>query len=63
MNFTKTHTKDMLWHGGKALLCALQLFLLDRVTALGVDALLFELTELLADFFLCDNESYIILVV
>ena len=46
MNFTKTHTKDMLWHGGKALLCALQLFLLDRVAVLAVDALLFELTEI-----------------
>ena len=46
MNFTKTQTKDILWHGAKALLCTLQLFLLDRVAVLGVDALLFELTEI-----------------
>ena len=46
MNFTKTQTKDILWHGAKALLCTWQLFLLDRVAVLGVDALLFELTEI-----------------
>ncbi len=45
MNFTKTHTKDILWHGGKALLCAAQMYALHRVASLGVDALLFELTE------------------
>ena len=46
MNFTKTQTKGMLWHGGKALLCAVQLYLLDRVAVFGVDALLFELLEI-----------------
>ncbi|MBQ3507771.1 MAG: hypothetical protein IJA91_04400 [Clostridia bacterium] len=46
MNFIKTQTKDILWHSAKALLCAVQLFLLDRVAVLGVDALLFELIEI-----------------
>lgn len=40
MNFTKTQTKDSLWHGGKALLCALQLFILDRITQFSVNYLL-----------------------
>lgn len=34
MNLTKTQIKDILWHGGKALLCAIQLWLLD-ITAKG----------------------------
>jgi hypothetical protein len=46
MNFTKTQTKSILWHILKAILCTVQLFLLDRVAVLGVDALLFELVEI-----------------
>lgn len=46
MNFTKTQTKSILWHILKAILCTVQLFLLDRVVVLGVDALLFELIEI-----------------
>ena len=45
MNFTPNHTKAMLWHGGKSLLCVAQLLLLHRVADMGVNALLFELTE------------------
>lgn len=40
MNLTKTQTKDILWHAGKALLCALQLYILDRMTLFSVDELL-----------------------
>ena len=29
---TKDRTKDILWHSGKALLCALQLWILDSLT-------------------------------
>ena len=46
MNFTKTQTKSILWHILKAILCTVQLFLLDRVAVLGVEALLFELVEI-----------------
>ena len=32
----KKTRRDVLWHAGKALLCALQLYILDRVTDLSV---------------------------
>ncbi len=40
MNFTKTQTKDILWHSAKALLCALQLWLLDAVAKNSAASLL-----------------------
>ena len=40
MHLTKTQLKDMAWHAGKALLCAIQLLFLARVTEQSVGHLL-----------------------
>lgn len=48
MNFTKTQTKDILWHSAKALLCAAQLYILDMVTAYSLNDLMrFLIMELI----------------
>ena len=47
MNPTKTRIKDILWHGGKALLCGLQLWVFHLVTMKSVGNLMsFLYTEL-----------------
>ncbi len=47
MNLTKTPVKDILWHGGKALLCAAQLWIFHFVTMKSVGNLMsFLYTEL-----------------
>ena len=47
MNPTKTRIKDILWHGGKALLCAAQLWVFHLVTMKSVGNLMsFLYTEL-----------------
>ena len=40
MNHTKTQLKDMAWHAGKSLLCALQLLVLHNVTGKSVKTLM-----------------------
>ena len=40
MNHTKTRIKDILWHGGKALLCAAQLWVFHLVTMKSVGNLM-----------------------
>lgn len=48
MKQSKTSLKDIFWHGGKALLCAVQLFILDAITKYSVDYLVnFLLNELI----------------
>ena len=48
MNLTKTQWKDIAWHGGKALLCALQLLIFSAITKNSVGNLLsFLYTELI----------------
>ena len=48
MNLTKAQLKDIAWHGGKALLCALQLFIFSAITKNSVGNLLgFLYTELI----------------
>ena len=48
MNPTKTRIKDILWHGGKALLCAAQLWIFHLVTMKSVRNLMsFLYTELI----------------
>ena len=48
MNPTKTRIKDILWHGGKALLCAAQLWIFHLVTMKSVGNLMsFLYTELI----------------
>ncbi len=40
MNLTKTQLKDMAWHAGKALLCAIQLLILSAITEKSIGHLL-----------------------
>ena len=40
MTYTKPQLKDIAWHTGKALLCALQLLVLHNVTGKSVKTLM-----------------------